>query len=1255
MKTAFSKAQGGTTLLSSMLLLLATGVSPFLGLTQVQAQPQITEIVAINAASLADGDDRTPDWIEIHNPEAEPLSLLGYHLTDDVEIPDKFTFPEGAMIPGGGYLVVFASGSEEPNYTDASGNLHTNFSLDGDGDYLALSAPDGTVIQEFAPSYPKQFEDVSYGIGTSAAITPLVASESTATWLVPSADVGSDWQTEGFDAAVWNTSSVGIGYGHDALVSDGGDTRSAMWFGNPSVYLRVPFDVEDPSAITSLTLNMRFDDGFVTYVNGTRVAAANAPDEGDLTHSSTATAERPDDRVAVAEAFTLPANALVPGTNILAIHGLNFSASAANSADFLALPELTALSSDAAGNFGYFTKPTPGEPNGESPLIGFVEDTKFSHDRGYHTEAFDLAITTATPGATIIYTTDGTPPSPDTGNIFVDTMNGTIYTEPIAISATTTLRAIATKTGYQSTNIDTQTYLFVDDIVRQDRPPGYPSSWGGGRADYDMDPDVVDHPDYADKFHEAFAALPSLSLVFDPDAFFAASSGIYQNPQRDGASWERPLSVEFMVSDDSEPGFQINAGVRVQGGSSRNTDTPKHSLSLRFRAEYGTEKLRYPLFKNSPGGDTAVDRFDLLQLRPEYNFGWMHRHWYQCLYALYGRDQWASDLFIAMGQNGSHGRWVHLFLNGTYWGLYDVHERPDADHMANYFGGKDDDYDTVNSSVPTKGDLRAYNDMMNLAYGDIQDADTYEAIQEFLNIDAFIDYMILNAYVGNRDWDGHNWRAARRREPGAGYLFFPWDTEFATSHVPGGVFDPPPNFFTTTLATDVTDKNGNRRPTGLQERLARNVEYRLRYADRVHAHFFNGGPLTPERAAGMWTARSASMHDAIVAESARWGDFRRDVNPGRWPKDRYDLFTRDDHYLPVLEWLLETYIPQRSDIVLEQLRDRGLYPKSGAPSFSIHGGTVARGTEILIDPGSGVQYTTDGSDPRFSGGQLNPDAISGNSLVLNESVHIKARKRSIFGDWSALTEAFFTVGANDLRVSEIMYHPAGEPRAEFVEIHNSADHVVSLAGLRFSNGITFDFDLHSSIQSLALDARLLIVRDLEAFRAVYGDVHDGIIGGTFQSGTSLSNSGETLTLSDANRASVFSVTYNDKAPWPTNADGQGRSLVYTGGDAGSVESWGASSVSNGAPGETDTAEPPAKDLLSGQLGITRTSDALVLTYSTAFAEAEIAIQQSTDLKAWMDIEPNVLSETADGDSRLVTVELPQETVGFVRIAAMPGN
>ncbi|MEM7386177.1 MAG: chitobiase/beta-hexosaminidase C-terminal domain-containing protein, partial [Verrucomicrobiota bacterium] len=654
-----------------MILRIQTGVWALWLLLLVPApgQPVITELVAINAASLTDGEGKTPDWIEIHNPEAVDLDLSGYHVTDDAEIPDLYTFPPGTTIPGGGYLVVFASGREAP-FTDPEGNLHLTFSLNGDGEYLAMHEPGGALIQSFEPGFPRTREDVSYGLGTAAERLELVGPGSTASWLVPTGEIGDDWQQSEFDPAGWQVGEGGIGYGHDGLVPDGGDTRASMWFVNASAYLRFPFEVDDPEAIAALDLLVKFDDGFVAYLNGNRVASDGAPDEADLKFDSTATVQRSDEAVTEARTYRIDRSLLVAGTNVLALHGLNFSASGADSADFLLLPELVGTGGSGQGSYGYFERPSPGEPNGEEPLEGFVEDTKFSHDRGYYTEPFELTITSATPGATILYTTDGSPPT-----IFT----AVTYTEPIAINSTMTIRALATRSGYGPTNIDTQTYLFVDGIIRQEAPAGYPSSWGAGRADYEMDPDIVDDPAYADQFDEAFAAVPTLSLVLSQGALFDRSTGIYQRPDGQGAAWERPVSVEFIVPDGSEPGFQMDAGIRVQGGSSRNTDTPKHSLSLRFRADYGAEKLRYPLFENTPAGETAVDRFDLLQLRPEYNFGWMHRHWYQALYALYGRDQWASDLFNTMGQNGSHGRWVHLFLNGLYWGLYELHERPDAD------------------------------------------------------------------------------------------------------------------------------------------------------------------------------------------------------------------------------------------------------------------------------------------------------------------------------------------------------------------------------------------------------------------------------------------------------------------------------------------------------------------------------------------------------------------------------------------------
>ena len=124
----------------------------------------ISEIMADNDDILQDGHGNYSDWIEIHNPHSINIDLTGFFLTDSRSDLRKWNFPNKTIIGSNEYLIVFASGQEDSSHIDPEGNLHTNFSLKSDGEYLAIIGPDGQeVIQQFSPNYPPTPKNISYG------------------------------------------------------------------------------------------------------------------------------------------------------------------------------------------------------------------------------------------------------------------------------------------------------------------------------------------------------------------------------------------------------------------------------------------------------------------------------------------------------------------------------------------------------------------------------------------------------------------------------------------------------------------------------------------------------------------------------------------------------------------------------------------------------------------------------------------------------------------------------------------------------------------------------------------------------------------------------------------------------------------------------------------------------------------------------------------------------------------------------------
>ncbi|WP_193213681.1 CotH kinase family protein [Luteolibacter marinus] len=134
------------------------------------ASPRLNEILAKagdDDVAYLDEDHDLSDWIEIYNPNPFAISLDGYGLTDDETLVALWPFPAGSSVEAEGYQVVFASGK---NRGGPGQELHSDFSLSKDGEYLALTGPGNTPVDAFAPVFPAQFDDVSYGLVPGAGL-----------------------------------------------------------------------------------------------------------------------------------------------------------------------------------------------------------------------------------------------------------------------------------------------------------------------------------------------------------------------------------------------------------------------------------------------------------------------------------------------------------------------------------------------------------------------------------------------------------------------------------------------------------------------------------------------------------------------------------------------------------------------------------------------------------------------------------------------------------------------------------------------------------------------------------------------------------------------------------------------------------------------------------------------------------------------------------------------------------------------------
>ena len=513
----------------------------------------------------------------------------------------------------------------------------------------------------------------------------------------------------------------------------------------------------------------------------------------------------------------------------------------------------------------------------------------FSHEHGLVEEPFTLTVEALVEGLELLYSTDGREPT-------------TPWPGSLELSGTTVLRMAATHEGEPVAH-RAMTWVFPSQVPAQAAPEDYPGQWWEGQeggpypADYGMDSKVVDA--WSNSFPAVFDRLPTLSLVIPPESLFAPDTGIHENAKEQGIDWERAVWAELFGA--GEQGFEVACGIRIQGGAGRRADrTPKKSFRLLFKKDYGPGKLDYPLFE----GD-ELGAYDTLVLRGRYNRSWGHYQHAQRARSLYMRERFALDLFRDMGHLASNSRQVHLYLNGLYWGIYLLQERPDANYLAARLGGADTDYDVLNSTIPTDGDKLGWEDLMALVRSGLEGDEAWQSFTDLVDEENLVDYLLVQLYLGNIDWPRKNWYAAHRRDNSVGWRFFMWDSELTMVNTTDDLID------------GADDADG---PGEIFQAARANSQFRALFSERAHLHLDEGGQLHKTAMTERWDAMAAEVKTVVIAESARWGDHwlveRQDPEA-----ERYTLA----HWNTENERVSGYYLSNRHARFLEHLEAAGLW------------------------------------------------------------------------------------------------------------------------------------------------------------------------------------------------------------------------------------------------------------------------------------------------------------------------------------------
>lgn len=1044
----------------------------------------INEVVSSNHGSYYDEDGETPDWIELYNTTGATLDLSGYGLSDDEADLFKWTFETGSIEPDN-YLLVFAS----------------------DKDRQSTTLIWDMLIQEG--------DSWKYILGDS--------------------EPPSIWNTVGFNDGSWSTGNSGIGYG------DGDDNTIIPT--TLSFYMRKTFEIDDIASIAMMLFHMDYDDAYVAYINGEEISRSNIGTPGSPVYYNS-TADNHTEPALVQgidlPAIDVPLELLVEGSNVLSIQVHNYSIGSSDltaipfltlgktsgtgsglpdyliappqalfhtnfkissggedliltspdsdETDFQSIPQLDqdigyGRQPDGTDEFYYFDPPSPGAEN-TNGVETLAQAPIVSPQPGFYVGSVTVNLGIIPDNIIYTYTLDGTRPN----------LESSEYTSPLTFNSTTVLRVMAATPDGFSQHHSSYSY-FVDE-----------------------------NPD-----------LPVMSLIFEPDDFFAVDSGIYV--MGTGASpdfpyfganfwedWERPIHIEYF-EDGSDLSYSAPGGVKIFGGWSRGN--AQRSLSFFARGIYGAQEFDFPFFPDNP-----IDEFESFVLRNSGN-DWQYSGY---------RDGLMTGLVSERDLETQSFQPVEVFFNGQFWGIYNMREKVSEHFVASHADIDSDDINLLEADGwAIHGNSEQYQILMQyVESADLSNPFLIEYVNERVDIENFIVYQFSQIYFNNQDWPGNNIKFWNANEPGSKWRWILYDTDFGY-----GIWNASAYFINTLeFATDPSGPGWPNPPWSTL--LLRSL---LDNADFVENFILTGCDLLNSEFKAQTAQNAVTTHRDWIApvvdeQFERWGH----NNMSNWDYE-YNVMSNFALYRPI-------YMRQH----MQEFFDLGAINE-----LTINVSPYGTGN-TRIHSLTPTAYPWSGH--YFEEILIDIEAMPEPGYVFSHWEGIPSADQEIALDLSSdmdITAVFVLApeGPIDIVINEINYHSSDEfDSKDWVEIYNASLIDAHLNGWTISDS---DDDNVFVIDDLILapDHYLIICKDTLAFRSIHG-AEPRIIGDL---DFNFSNGGELLRLFDFTGTLIDSVSYDDDDPWPIAPDGDGPTLelIHPTLENGLSESW-AASIDLGTPG-----------------------------------------------------------------------------------------